>query len=90
MEKGLAFVFVMVFTQTIVAFLNPHLALLQIRMGASASHAMISLVYHKIFRLSAAVNKKYKKGDIVNFISVDARTMVWLTEQLPVLAKFPI
>ena len=49
-------------------------------MGINASNALISLIYEKSLRISSATNKNYKKGDIVNFISVDAKKLVFLSE----------
>jgi len=41
-------------------------------MAINASHALVSIVYKKTMRLSTATNKKYKRGDIINFSAVDS------------------
>ena len=62
------------------AMIDAHLGQLKQRMGINASNGLISLIYEKTLKLSNATNKKYKKGDIINFISVDARKLVYLSE----------
>ena len=86
---GITFIAIIAMCQLFITFSQIHLGFMQQRMGLNASNALISLIYDKIQKISSATNKKHKKGDIINFISVDARKLVFLSEQLPICAKFP-
>ena len=50
---------------------------------------MTQLVYVKLLHVSSASNKQYKKGDILNFVAVDGKKLVFIAEQVPTLIKLP-
>ena len=89
-ERALMFVALIFITQFLSKLIYENAFFYQLSLGAKASHSLASLVYSKTMRISSATNKKYKKGDIVNFIQVDARKLIFLAESLPSVARLPL
>lgn len=58
-------------------------------LAAKSSNALIGLIYKKQFKLSAATNKKFTSGEIINFVQSDATKLFWLSSQLPTVANIP-
>jgi ABC-type transport system involved in cytochrome bd biosynthesis fused ATPase/permease subunit len=65
---------------------------MQLRAASRISAAVKGLIYSKIFKVSTATNKKFKKGDLINLLTEDANKMsefIWKipnTTSLPMLA----
>jgi len=43
--------------------------------GAKSSNALSGLIYEKLLTISAATNKIFTQGEIINFVQVDADKM---------------
>jgi ABC-type transport system involved in cytochrome bd biosynthesis fused ATPase/permease subunit len=44
----------------------------QLVAASRVAAAVKGLIYSKIFRVSSATNKKFKKGDLINLLTEDA------------------
>lgn len=88
--KAMMFVVLIFVTQVLSKLILENAKFYQLNLGAKASQALGALVYCKTLRTSPATNKKYKKGDIVNFIQVDAKKLIFLAESLPSVARLPL
>jgi ABC-type transport system involved in cytochrome bd biosynthesis fused ATPase/permease subunit len=51
---------------------------------------LIALVYRKQLKLSAATNKKFSQGEVVNFVQVDAEKVQWNSHNLIYLTRYPL
>ncbi|CAI2362549.1 unnamed protein product [Moneuplotes crassus] len=89
-SRAIMFVFLTFATQLIGKTIFENARFYQLQLGARASHSLGSLVYTKTLKISPATSKKYKKGDIVNFIQVDAKKFIFLAESLPSVARLPL
>lgn len=47
------------------------------------------MILKKQFRLSAATNKQFAMGEMINFVQVDAQKLVWMSRQLAMVASIP-
>jgi positive regulator of sigma E activity len=47
-------------------------------------------VYGKQLKLSAATNKKFNQGEVVNFVQVDAEKVKWNSYNLVYLTRYPL
>ncbi len=72
MEIGLAYVAALVLSQTMSYLIAEHLEYYQKMIGVKQSNALVALIYRKQLKLSAATNKKFSQGEVVNFVQVDA------------------
>jgi ABC-type multidrug transport system fused ATPase/permease subunit len=88
-SQGVIFISCIIGSQIISNFIQVHVGMLQNKMAINACHSLISMVYQKILRLSTATNKKFKRGDIINFCAVDSRFLIIIAEQLPQVARLP-
>ena len=88
--KAMMFVVLIFVTQVLSKLILENAKFYQLNLGAKASQALGALVYCKTLRTSPATNNKYKKGDIVNFIQVDAKKLIFLAESLPSVARLPL
>lgn len=59
-------------SQLINYFLMEHMSYLNVLTGRRSSNAVIAFIYQKYSRISAATNKDFSSGQIVNFVQVDA------------------
>lgn len=51
---------------------------------------MIALIFNKQTRLSHATNKKFKQGEIVNFVQADAESMIGFYFSMGSVSTIPI
>lgn len=82
-SQGFLFISLIILTQIVSNFITVHVGMMQNKMAINACHSLISIVYQKTLKLSTATNKKYKRGDIINFCSVDSWSLIFMSEQLP-------
>jgi ABC-type multidrug transport system fused ATPase/permease subunit len=87
--RAMLFVVLIFVTQFISKLIFQNCRFYQLRLGATASHSLGALIYDKTLRISSATNKTYNKGDIVNFIQVDSKKLIFLAEKLPSVARLP-
>jgi ABC-type transport system involved in cytochrome bd biosynthesis fused ATPase/permease subunit len=88
--RAMIFVALIFITQVLSKIIFENARFYQLKLGATASHSLGALIYSKVMKLSSATNKQYKKGDIVNFIQVDAKKLIFLSENLPSIASLPL
>ena len=62
---------------------------IQMVLGVKSSHGIIGVIYDKVLKLSAATNKTFSQGEIINFIDVDVEKIPKLVIVLPLAARFP-
>mmetsp|Transcript_12049 Transcript_12049/g.10648 ORF Transcript_12049/g.10648 Transcript_12049/m.10648 type:complete len:161 (-) Transcript_12049:69-551(-) len=89
-SRAIMFVVLTFVTQFFSKLIFENSRFYQLSLGAAASHSLGSLVYRKTLKISSATNKSYKKGDIVNFLQVDSKKLIFLSESLPSVARLPI
>mmetsp|Transcript_21329 Transcript_21329/g.33007 ORF Transcript_21329/g.33007 Transcript_21329/m.33007 type:complete len:227 (+) Transcript_21329:396-1076(+) len=80
----------MVATQLVSYLLFQHLLYKQIMIGVRSTNCLIHLIYKKQLRVSAATNKKFASGQIVNFVQVDAEQLMWLCFQMADILQMPV
>ena len=51
--------------------------------------SLIALIYHKQLKVSAATNKKFTQGEVVNFVQVDAAKLVYAGNKVVYLTRYP-
>lgn len=88
-SKALLFVGLILLTSIFFRISRENLTFYQQKLGAKASQALTGLIYNKILKISSATNKLHKKGDIITFIQVDSRKLLFLFETLPSVSKLP-
>jgi ABC-type multidrug transport system fused ATPase/permease subunit len=88
--KAIMFVILIFVTQLLSKLIFENARFYQLSLGAKASQALGALIYSKTLKISSATNKTFKKGDIVNFIQVDAKKLIFLAESLPSVARLPL
>ena len=59
-------------TQILNYLLMEHMSYFNVLTGRRSSNAVIAFIYEKYSRISAATNKDFSSGQIVNFVQVDA------------------
>lgn len=57
--------------------------------GYKATNALIALILDKQFRVSAATNKKFTAGEMINFVQVDAQKLVFMMGYLSQVTTLP-
>ena len=57
--------------------------------GLKSHAAMVSIIYKKCLRISSATNKEFSKGEIVNFIQVDAERLGEVAFLFPGVSRLP-
>ena len=57
--------------------------------GRRSSNAVIAFVYEKYSKISAATNKDFSSGQIVNFVQVDAQRLFWISYQISAIFQIP-
>ena len=62
---------------------------LQNLIGLKSHAAMVSIIYKKCLRISSATNKEFSKGEIVNFIQVDAERLGEVAFLFPGVSRLP-
>ena len=62
----------------------------QCNLANKCTSALKSMIYQKQLRLSAATNKKFGQGQIVNFVEVDAGALGWLMFSMGTVSQMPI
>jgi ABC-type bacteriocin/lantibiotic exporter with double-glycine peptidase domain len=87
--KALVFVGLILVTSIVFRISRENVIFYQQKLGAKASQALTGLIYSKVLKISNATNKLYKKGDIITFIQVDSRKLLFLFETLPSVSKLP-
>jgi ABC-type multidrug transport system fused ATPase/permease subunit len=88
--KAIMFVVMVFLSQVLSKLIFENARFYQLSLGAKTSQALGALVYCKTLKISSATNKSFKKGDIVNFLQVDAKKMIFLAESLPSVASLPL
>ena len=66
-------------TQIISFFLQEHVSYYNVLTGRRSSNAVIAFIYQKYSSISAATNKDFSSGQIVNFVQVDAQRLFWIS-----------
>jgi len=59
-------------SQVLSYVLSEHMSYYNVLTGRRSSNAVIAFIYSKYSRISAATNKDFSSGQIVNFVQVDA------------------
>lgn len=57
--------------------------------GYKSTNAVIAMILDKQFRISAATNKQFSAGEMVNFVQVDAMKLVFMSSYLPTVTQLP-
>lgn len=86
---GISIVILLFTTQVVGRLALENARYTQSIFGARASQALCSLIYEKVLKISQT-RKKFVKGDIVNFVQVDARKFIFLAEQISNVARLPL
>jgi len=89
-ERAIMFVVLTFISQFFCRIIFENARFYQLSLGAKATHSLGSLVYAKTLRISSATSKEYKKGDIINFIQIDSKKLIFLAESLPSVARLPL
>lgn len=89
--RGRAIIFVVLILLTLLVsrIIRENFLFYQQKIGAKASQAVTGVLYNKVLKISSATNKKYKLGDIITFIQVDSRRLLFLFETLPSVSRLP-
>ena len=66
-------------SQGISYMIKEHLTLYQRMTGIKSTNAIIALILDKQFKISAATNKTFSAGEMVNFVQVDAMKLNFLS-----------
>jgi len=69
---GIILLSTLMVSQGISYFIREHLTLYQRMTGYKATNALIAMILDKQFRISAATNKTFSGGEMINFVQVDA------------------
>ena len=72
MYTGVIYAGALCMTQLVNFVLIEHMSYLNILSGRRSSNSVIAFIYQKYSRISAATNKEFASGQIVNFVQVDA------------------
>ena len=67
-------------TQALSYIIQEHVVFYTRMTGSKATNALSAMIFNKNLRTSAATNKKFSLGQIVNFVQVDALKMQFLTQ----------
>ena len=76
-------------TQAASYFITEHVLFFAKMTGSKATNALSALIFNKTLKISAATNKKFSLGQIVNFVQADALRMQFLMQQAPMILKLP-
>jgi ABC-type bacteriocin/lantibiotic exporter with double-glycine peptidase domain len=87
--RAVIFVIFMVVIIFLSRFIKEQLSFMQTKLGSQGSQALTGLIYSKVMKISNATNKKYKKGNIISFIQVDAPKIAFLFDTLPDVSRIP-
>jgi len=71
-EEGIELAFLLLFVQFVASISTYHISNKQQILGVTAQNALVSLIYHKIFKLTPATNKTFEQGQILNFVQADS------------------
>ena len=87
---GFVYVAMLVITQAVSYLLFEHIIFQQVMIGVQSTNSLVVLIYDKLLKVSAATNKSFSQGEIVNFIQVDAEVLMQICFDMPTMIKFPI
>lgn len=71
-------------------FMLQHTLFYQVMIGVMSTNSLIGMIYQKSLRLSAATNKEFNSGEVINFIQVDAEQLFWLCFQMSSISQIPV
>ena len=81
-QPGVIYSGALVASQLLSFVLTEHLTYFNVLTGRRSSNAVIAFVYLKYSKISAATNKNFSSGQIVNFVQVDAQKLFWISYQI--------
>jgi len=71
-KDGVGYACGLCFVQFAGYFLTEHMTFQNNALGRRSANAVIALIYEKHQRISVATNKEFSRGQIINFVQVDA------------------
>ena len=78
-KPGVIYSVILCFSMLISYLINEHQSYYNVLTGRRSSNAIIALIYQKNSKISAATNKDFSSGQIVNFVQVDAQRLYWFS-----------
>lgn len=57
--------------------------------GYRNTNALIAMILGKQAKISAATNKQFTSGEMINFVQVDCNKLVWMIGYLSEVTTFP-
>ena len=89
MNRALMYVLIMVLYELTARTLHMAVDRIALKLASRVSVAIQKVVYSKIFRISSATNKKYKKGDLNNLVNSDPARIGRFCWELPHITSLP-
>jgi len=90
MNRALLFVVIMSISELSSQILRNFIGTLQNTISHRSYVGIQKLLYSKIFSISSATNKKYKKGELNNLIESDPYTVCEIIWYIPNVSSFPV
>lgn len=89
-EYGFQLLGILIATQFFAYMITEQMYFYQCNLANKCTSSLKSMIYQKQLRLSAATNKKFGQGQIVNFVEVDAGALGWLMFSMGTVSQMPI
>ena len=88
-NKALMYVVIMGLFELGARALSMTVDRIQLKVASRVYVGIQKMIYSKIFRISSATNKKYKKGDLNNLINSDSSKIAKILWELPHITSLP-
>ena len=88
-NRALMYVVIMALFELGARTLHMAVDRIQLKVASRVCVGIQKMVYSKIFKISSATNKKYKKGDLNNLVNSDPDRMARLLWELPHITSLP-
>jgi len=90
LNYGISLVIIYVIVDIIMKIVWTQGEFIQAVWAIKCSHGVIGLIYEKLLKISAATNKDFSQGEIINFIEIDSSKINQVAIQFPMVSRFPI
>lgn len=81
---------ILIATQLVSYLIFQHVLFYQCMIGVRSTNALIAMIYQKQLKLTAATNKQFSSGEIVNFVQVDSEQLFYMCFDLTNIAQMPM
>lgn len=86
---GVALLLALCLCKLVGSFVLAHVNLYTRLLAFKSSNALIAMILQKQFRVSAATNKEFTMGQMINFVQVDANKLVHMSGSLSAVSSLP-